>query len=257
MTKFNNSKFNSFLPEGFETVAKGKNYINLGNKYPEGTQKYRIVGRPIAGWRYWNEAGKPIRSRPNNKPNIPDDPKNQLKAFWAVYVWDYQQEGLYIMEITQQTIMKSLQDLAMNEDWGDLTTFDFQLKKSGTGKDTDYSVMPIPHKPMDQRIIDAIKIYPVRLEALYEGKDPWTDFLPTETIASDFMALTEAQSGYIDGLLQKIGDRKFQDELEKHLKVTSIHNIEARDYDRAIRALEERIKSKEKSHGQRPMASVA
>jgi hypothetical protein len=248
--------FNNFLPEGFDVLTTKKPYINLG-KLPEGEYRFRIVARPIAGWLDWKDK-KPMRFRPDNKPKFPVDPTKPIRPFWAVYVWDYKQEGLFVMEITQNSIRCALEDLAMNEDWGDLTSFDFKIKKTGSGIDTNYSVIPVPHKPMAEVIKECLATAPVRLEALYEGKDPWVDLQPSSTSISDFIGLSEQQSATIDSLLQKIKDAEFQKELEEHLCVTSIHNLASRDYERAIRALETRINSKkEKANDERRMAKMA
>lgn len=249
--------YDNFLPPGFEKLKTEKPYINL-SKLSEGEHRYRIVSRPIAGWVDWKDK-KPYRFTPDNKPKAPADPTKPIKPFWAVYVWDYAKEGLYIMEITQNSVRQALEMLAMNEDWGDLTTFDFKIKKEGAGMDTNYSVIPIPPKPMAQVIKDSLIAAPVRLESLYEGLDPWKDLQPSSTPASDFKGISESQSAHIDTLLDKIKDNTFQKELETHLKVASIYNIHANEFDRTIRALEARIqsKTKEKANGSRSMASVA
>ncbi len=150
------------------------------------------------------------------------------------------------MEITQNSIRRALEMLAMNEDWGDLTSFDFKIKKEGAGIDTNYSVIPIPPKPMNEAIKSALIGAPVRLESLYDGLDPWTDLEPSDNEISDFMGLTESQTAQLDSLLQKIKDDSFQKELEEHLHVASIYNIPASEFERAIRALETRINSKKK-----------
>ena len=251
--------YTNFLPQGFESLQQTKDYIELGNKMPDGEYKYRIVMRPIGGWRYWGTDGKPVRSRPENKPIIPKDPKNPLKSFWALYVWDYKREDLFILEATQVAIISALKDLATNEDWGDLTTFDIKLKKQGSGMDTEYAITPVPHKPMEQCIKDALREKPVRLEALYDCGNPWEDLEPSAPAISDFMALTDSQHAHIDSLLEKVGDEKFKGELATNFKVTSIYNIHANEFERAIRSIEDRIKSKnkEKSHESRPMARMA
>lgn len=251
--------YNSFLPEDFESVTTKKPYINLGKLAP-GEYKFRIVLRPIAGWIDWHDR-KPLRFRPKDKPKAPVDPTKPIRPFWAIYVWDYKEEGLFIMEITQNSIRCALEDLAKNEDWGDLTGFDFKIKKTGAGIETNYTVTPVPHKPMESAIKECLITQPVRLEALYEGLDPWTDLEPSKAPLGDFKGLSESQSAHIDTLLQKINDKTFQKELEAHLKVTSLYNLHANEFERAIRALDERIKSKqhnkEKPHEQRTMAGVA
>lgn len=249
--------FYNSLPEDFETVTTKKPYINLG-KLPEGEYKFRLVAKPIAGWLDWKDK-KPVRFRPKNKPSAPVDPTKPIKPFWALYVWDYKQQGLFIMEVTQNSIRCALEDLAKSEDWGDLTLFDFKIKKTGSGIETNYSVIPVPHKPLDQAIKDCLATSPVRLEALYEGKDPWTDLTPSETPISDFKGISESQSAQLDTLLGQIKDLAFKQQLEEHLQVTSIHNIAEQDFSRAIRALENHINSKktktqEQPHDKRRMA---
>lgn len=243
--------FNDFLPQGIDSIKTKKPYINLG-KLSEGEYRFRIVMRPIAGWLDWKDK-KPMRFRPENKPNSPYDAAHPIRPFWAIYVWDYKQEGLYIMEITQNTIRCALEDLARNEDWGDLTKFDLKIKKSGVLKDTSYTVTPVPHKPMDAVIKQALTAAPVRLEALYDGGDPWTDLAPIAPAG-----LNDQQSAQLDTLLQKINDRKFQQELEANFQVASIHNIPEAEFPRAIRTLEDRINAKkEAKNDSRRMATVA
>jgi hypothetical protein len=243
--------FENYLPEGFESVATKKPYINLG-KLPAGEYKFRIVCRPIAGWLDWHDR-KPVRFRPQNKPKTPYDASKPVKSFWAVYVWDYNEEDLFVMEITQNSIKHALEELARNEDWGDLTTFDFKIKKTGMNIETNYAVTPIPHKPMDAAIKEALSNKPVRLEALYEGGDPWTDLVAPST------GINEKQSAQLKDLINKVNDKSFISELQSHLKVASLTNIAEQDFQRAINALETRIKSKpqEKHNEQRRMASVA
>jgi hypothetical protein len=168
-----------YLPEGFEALAIEKSYVNL-SKLPEGEFKFRIVKRPIGGWIDWNEK-KPFRYKPDQKPSRSFDEEKPMKPFWVCYVWDYQKEGLFILDINQVSIIKSLTDLGKDEDWGDFTTYDIKIKKQGSGKETKYSVNPVPHKPISEAIKKTVVEKPVRLEALYEGKDPWQDLEGFET----------------------------------------------------------------------------
>ncbi len=52
------------LPIGFEKLRTEKPYINI-SKLTEGEHRYRIVGRPIAGWVDWKDK-KPYRFKPEN-----------------------------------------------------------------------------------------------------------------------------------------------------------------------------------------------
>lgn len=244
-----------FLPVGFEKLQAESRYINLG-KLPEGEHKYRILCRPIAGWLDWKDK-KPLRFLPENKPKAPVDPEKPVKSFWAMLVWDYSREALAIMEITQNSIRKALETLAMNEDWGDLTSFDFKIKKEGSGIDTVYNVIPVPPKPLSAQIKEAVESTPVRLEALYEGLDPWSDLEPSPQQKA---SLNDQQCAQIDTLLANIKDPAFKPALEQHFHVASIYDVDPReDFGRVIKALEQKLasKNKDKSNESARMATVA
>lgn len=216
----------SFLPQGFETLRTERSYVNL-SKLPEGEYKFRIVKRPIAGWVDWKDR-KPFRYRPDAKPSNSFDEEKPMKAFWAMYVWDYTQDGLFIMEVTQMGIMKFLTSLAMDEDWGDFTTYDIKIKKSGSGKETEYSVSPVPHKPMLEKITSLLARKPVNLEALYDGKDPWKDLENPVDISTVIAHPLEAlrkhlQDDNMDGSFLE----KYLEDLSEKKKQPVDHIIEA------------------------------
>ena len=156
-----------FMPEGYE-VPSSSNYLKL----EQGDNKVRIVSRPIVGWEDWKD-NKPIRFRMPDKPQAPIDPEKQIKHFWAMLVWDYKTEKLLILEITQKTVQRSIEELAKNEDWGSPLNYDLTISKKGEGLKTEYSVVPIPPKPLNDIIKEAVLGTQVNLEALFEGKDPF------------------------------------------------------------------------------------
>lgn len=169
------SQAHAFLPDGYDSMKMDKPYWRLA-QMKEGDNKLRIVSKPIAGWIDWQD-NKPLRFRPENKPKSSVDPLKPFKPFWACYVWDYARESLFILEITQGGVLKALSAFGSDSDWGDFTKYDIKIKKEGTGKETKYHVTPMPHKPISDVIALAIKKIPVRLEALYDGGDPWNDLV--------------------------------------------------------------------------------
>jgi len=44
------------------------------------------------------------------------------------------------------TIFNQIKECAMDDDFGDPTQYDFKIKKEGTGRDTKYSLRPVPKK---------------------------------------------------------------------------------------------------------------
>ena len=80
---------------------------------------------------------------------------------------------LQIFEMTQASIQGPIQDLVANEDWGDPREYDITITKTGQKLDTEYSVMPSPRKDAPAEAVAALSKTPIRLEALFEGEDPF------------------------------------------------------------------------------------
>lgn len=156
-----------FLPEGYEAPQGGGSYLKL----QQGENKLRILSKPIIGWLDWKD-NKPYRFRFNRKPEKPMSDK-PIRHFWALVVFDYNENAIKIWEVTQSTIQKAIEDLAKNEDWGSPHQYDIKITKKGQEKQTEYSVMPSPKKDLIAEIKQAAKDKPVHLEALYDGKDPF------------------------------------------------------------------------------------
>lgn len=200
-------KILSYLPEGYEQLKSAKNYLSL-SKLPEGEHRLRIMQRPIAGWLEWHEK-KPYRYRPGQKPDQSLNALDPMKPFWACYVWDYARNDLFVMEITQNTILKALSQLGHDADWGDFTTYDIKIFKEGSGLETKYHVAPSPHKPLTTQMVTALKKKPVKLEALYDGEDPWEMegspvSVPSVPTPSSYVPVIGVQKGKeIEELLQK------------------------------------------------------
>lgn len=136
------------------------------------------MSEPILGWRFWetDEEGKrkPIRI-PMDKPLIlgPNADAESTRHFWAFIVWNYKTNSIQIMEITQKGIQKSITALSKDEDWGEPTEYDITITKSGQMLETEYSVMPNKPKVLTDEQKKVFSSKKIRLEALYEGADPF------------------------------------------------------------------------------------
>ena len=168
---------NNYLPDGDDQLVSDSNYLQI-SKLQDGEYKFRIVQKPIAGWKDWM-GNKPFRFRPENKPAKSFDPDKKVKRFWAMHVWSYEQERLVLMEITQVGVINSLREYAGSEDWGDLTTFDIKIKKQGSGIDTEYAVIPfLPRTRNDCRRSSNVWRTP-RLAAMSSGTWAFPPARPT------------------------------------------------------------------------------
>lgn len=161
------------LPDNYEVPQKSGNYM----KFQDGENKFRILTSAIVGWEGWldtTEGGrKPIRHRMNEPFNTEEIEPETIKHFWAFVVWNYKEEKVQILEITQKGIQKSLSALEKSKDWGSLLDYDILVSKSGQKLETEYSVNPVPPKPLNKDIKDAFESVEVDLEKLFTGEDPF------------------------------------------------------------------------------------
>jgi len=157
----------SFMPDGYELPQSGGNYM----KFQDGENKIRILSKPIVGWLDWKDK-TPYRFQMKQKPDKPLG-KDPIKHFWAVIVWNYNDQAVQILEITQQTIQAAIQNLSKDEDWGTPFAYDLKITKKGKSLETTYSVVPGQKKPVSDEIQKAALEKPCNLEALFTGADPW------------------------------------------------------------------------------------
>ncbi len=166
----------SFLPENYKTPKSESKYL----KFKLGTVKFLPLGKAIFGYEAWKD-GKPIRklSVPElkeigydetDKSGNPQKPK----SFIAFPVWDYEDETVKILEITQNSIMKSIDNYYSDTDWGDpIMKYSLTVEGIGEGIERRYSVRANPPKEIPTLIIEEFAKNPVNIEALFDGSDPF------------------------------------------------------------------------------------
>lgn len=145
-------------------------------KFKDGENTFRVLSSAIVGYEYFSKENKPIRSRIDfdETPNIKDG--GEVKHFWAFAVWNYADERIQVLELTQKGIMSYMQGLINNKKWGNPTGYDITVIKKGAGLTTEYSEMAEPHSPLDAKIATAWSKCKIDLTELYRGGDP---FKPT------------------------------------------------------------------------------
>lgn len=171
----------SFLPTNYTKIPTTSNYF----KFQDGENNFRVLSSAIVGYEYWNVENKPVRSRePIN--TIPADIKFDedggfsIRHFWAFVVWNYDQQKVQILEVTQKQIMKALKALVDNAKWGDPKGYDITVTRSGTGFDTEYIIQPTPHSKLEDKIAKLYAETNINLEALFDGADPFTTPTPPQ-----------------------------------------------------------------------------
>jgi len=168
-------------PKDYEKPEEKKDFKSDYMKISkEGDRKIRILRSPIIGFETWENVtgddGK-TRSKPNRARtfqeavNLPSK-DGKVKEFHAFVVWDYETETIKLLTVTQKYRLE-IYDYSIREEWGDLSGYDFVINRKGlTFEDTEYSIRPMPHKPMSKDIKDAYKEVTIKEELYFEGGHP-------------------------------------------------------------------------------------
>ena len=170
----------NFLPKNYETPETPSNYLRL----EEGKNTIRILSSAIVGYQYWteDEEGNRKPTRVHTFEECPDDvrrskdSRQRAKHFWAFVVYSYENKRVQILELTQKTIMRSIETLVKDENWGDPKEYNIMIGRTKTGNrdmDVEYSVMPQPKKAFKEDI--NYQPEDIDLEALYQNEDPFED----------------------------------------------------------------------------------
>lgn len=148
-----------FLPKNYETPSGSSDYFKL----QDGKNRIRIMSEAIVGWEGWKD-NKPFRRKGIEK-NISEDEvdidqkykKPKLNHIWAFIVWDYESESLKYFTLTQKTIMKAIDGLVNDEEWGDPEAYDIGIEKIVKGPQTSYAVNAYPPKKITPEIASAMR----------------------------------------------------------------------------------------------------
>lgn len=257
----------SFLPENYESPKSSGHYM----KFQDGENRIRILSRAIVGWEDWQDK-KPIRFKMENKPIKSIDPQKPIKHFWAFIVYNYNEEQIQILQITQAGIRKAIEGLTRDNDWGKPHTYDLKIYKKGEGKETEYSVNPVPHKIISEAIEKSFFERPINLDALFDSQDPFSkENARFEVLAgtSDLSiansienlpcisTISDEEMAQLEKLLDKLPEYRKQvmkfladssnisslndvsKEMYEKIKLTAIKQISALEYARKMKEQEE------------------
>jgi len=167
---------NAFLPTDYKAPPSNSRYM----KFIDGENNFRILSSPVVGWSYWDktldgntnirlpytqEAYKKAVEFASRNPKQED---RDVKHFWAMAVWNYANDRVEILEITQKGIQVTLTELSKKKGWGNpVKTYDISIDKSGTGLKTEYAVTAIPPEKLSDAILKEIDSTYINLDALF------------------------------------------------------------------------------------------
>lgn len=172
---------NGFLSE---IPKDGSPYMKL----QKGENKFRIMSEPVKGYEWWLKEngeikyegdpakGKEVKRAREDEP-LSSELAGATKFFWAFVVWNYATKKIEILELKQKTIMQAIQSLMKNKDWGSAIGtegYDITITGIGDGMERRYpSTQPSPKKLLAPEIIKANNRANIKLDALFDGDDPF------------------------------------------------------------------------------------
>lgn len=200
-----------FLPTDYIAPRSNGSYTKLNN----GVNKIRILSSPVLGWEDWID-NKPVRYRMDEKPSTWHDAARSGKHFWALLVWNYQEERIQIFHITQGSIRKAIEELSRDSDWGAPFFYDIKITREGEGLKTKYTVNPLPHKVIESHIQEVFDNSRCNLDAIFEGQDPfglWESY--TDGVFSQEQVNKQDDSKFTSNIQSDLLGRKCnQDEMD-------------------------------------------
>lgn len=232
-----------FLPADYKSPASN-NYT----KIQDGDNKFRILSQPIIGYEDWKDK-KPYRFR--QKPLKSFDESKLVKHFWAMIVWNYQEQAIQIFQVTQATIKDTLHALSLDADWGVPYGYDIKITKKGTGKETSYMTIGLPHKPIADHIKEAFYAKRCSLEALFDGSDPFSPLQSLTPAAFEDVVYIEAetiepeQKTALYDMIKDLNEEtknSFFNWIKTTFNVTSLQEIPKSAYEKCMTSLNAKIK---------------
>jgi len=182
-------KIGDFLPTDYQPPRGGGQYM----KFQKGKNRFRFLSKPIFGTEYWKTVvgqdgtttRKPVRVRPGDGIDVSEIEDQLPKHFWAMVVWNYDDNQVQILEFTQRSIIDYVTQLSRNPKWGSPLQYDLIVNREGDGLETKYSVIADPKEDLAPEIEKEYNAMNINLDALYDGQDPFVSVNPENVDVDD------------------------------------------------------------------------
>ena len=133
----------------------------------------------IQGWEAWDQDNKPHREpyelgKPCSKQLKDIDRNANPKLFWMFTVYHVDEERAKVFEVTQRTIKDPILAYSKNPKWGDLRNYVIEIGRTGSGMETEYTVIAEPPiEEPDQKIVDIMNEAAIDLRVIFGDGNPF------------------------------------------------------------------------------------
>jgi len=167
-----------FVPTKFQNAVSGGSsgggYLNPSKIQSGSSVRFALLSEePLCFYECWGEASdgavRPFRfpddptpadieqemgpdySRRLNREGTGPEP---VKFALAVPVYNFETGTIQVLQLTQKSLIKELDQTSQMEDYENLLEWDFVMGKTGSGLTTEYTLRPVPRKAASQKGID-------------------------------------------------------------------------------------------------------
>lgn len=185
-----------FLPADYKEPSTEK-----FTKIEKGNNTLRILTPAVYGLEYWTDEvdqedpGK-IKSVSHRVPLNTIIPDSELrvnkwgrtdypKIFWAFAVYNIEKDAIQIFQTTTGSIRDGIRNLISNPKWGDPSTYNIVINKTGEDKDTKYTVNAEPKEELPAEILERFEAKGIKMEAMLTGENPFGNEDEGEQITSE------------------------------------------------------------------------
>jgi hypothetical protein len=177
-------------------ASAGGNYLSPSKLSDGGSVRFALLSdEPLEFYESWGSApdgsSKPFRFdvEPTYEDVVADmgnyTPREgrgglgtaDIKFCIAVPVFNFEAGAVQILSISQKSILRELDAISQEEDYTNLTEWDFTLSKKGAGLTTEYKLRPAPRKKGTDATISAAweeaKSNNFQLDRLLTGGNPF------------------------------------------------------------------------------------
>ena len=162
------------FPKNHKPEKAGNRDTSLFTKFAQGDNKVRVLSEATIGYVWWVDR-KPNRCK--DLDEIPDGVakggKDGWKEFYAFKVYNLTEQTVQLMEITQSTIKGALFDLNNSDEWGDIRSYNINIRRSGEGKETEYTVMPSPKSELTPAQLESVERVKLDWKKHFAGEPPF------------------------------------------------------------------------------------
>jgi len=133
----------------------------------------------IQGWEAWDHDNKPHREpyelgKPCSKELKDIDRNASPKLFWMFTVYHVDEERAKVFQVTQRTIKDPILAYSKNPKWGDPRSYIIEIGRTGSGMETEYTVIAEPPiEPPEQKIIDVMNEAAIDLRVIFGDGNPF------------------------------------------------------------------------------------